>query len=203
MPTEKKQEQKRRDLIVKYRSLDEHPDGITPPPPCNRWCSKITLDKSGNEVDSEILPWLDECHQKKICVGIDTRGDGDPVPVFRNHLGFEESDYIIMEENAFKYDDDGNIVTEESDSGGSVPVADFRYVVGVDATCFIAEHTFRIAGASMQSNRKILEGLTVINNNLIQLLSMVNKAINPQSGGKDSIDAIQDQTSLPDDRIGP
>jgi hypothetical protein len=185
---------KRRDITTHYEPLAIHPEGLKPPYPCNRWCVKKTKTHDGEVLSEDIMPWLDECKDKSVPCGAVLR-DGEIVPAFRPHQGFDEIDYIVMEENAFKYDDEGNIVIEKDENEHETPVADFRYVAGIAAIAFIAEHTFRIAGAAAQTSQQFIGAMQALNNNVVQLCKIQSHALKLQIGDDgQQIREVQDQT---------
>lgn len=185
----------RRDVTQKYEPLAEHPDGLKPPFPCNRWCKKVRRTHDGELVEETIMPWLDECKDKQVPCGAVVI-DGKVVPAFRPHLGFEEIDYIIVEESAFKYDENGVIVTEkDEETGREVPVSDFKYVSGIAAIAFMSEHVFRIASATVQTSQQSTHALQTLNNNMVQLCKMtahIIKLNTPADQAK--IEEVADQT---------
>ena len=188
--------QKRRDITANYEPLADHPDGLVPPFPCNRWCKKVTKAHSGEVIEEQIMPWLDECKDKTIPCGVAADKEGNIVPIFRPHRGFEENDYIVMEENAFKYDEEGDLVREkDEETGRETPVSDFKYVAGIAAIAFISEQLFRTASAVTQSANQSAHALQTLNNNMVQLCKMTAHTLKLQSGeAENQIKEVQDQT---------
>lgn len=197
-----------RNTTTKYESLADadHPENAIKssanwkpiPYPCNRWCLKIVSNSVGKEISREIMPWLDECKDKMIPCGSYADRDGKPQVHYRPHDGFDEIEYIVIEEKAFKFDADGNIMTEKAEgSEEMVPVTDFSYVAGINSVNFIAEHMFKLAAVVMGNNRHLMSAFQSVNNNLVSIAKMASYIIKKSETGK-SIDEIQDQSALPE-----
>jgi hypothetical protein len=190
----------RRDVKTVYEPLEKHPDNLKPPYPCNRWCNKLTKTHDGEIIETVIMPWLDECMDMKISCGAVPGPDG-PIPAFRPHRGFDEIDYVVVEENAFKYDANNEIIMEKNEeTGAEHPVSAFKYVSGINAVNFIAEHLFRVAGMSVNSSRQTMGAIQAMNNNLVQLCKIQSASLKGQLGEtpeEKKIEAPAAQSALP------
>jgi hypothetical protein len=158
----------------------EHPEGKKAPIPCTGWCKRTEIkeDDGKTKETSEILPFLNESHGKKVLAGVDASGK----PVYVQALTFDDPNFITSIETMPEIDPSTGKPFKHAD--GQIKVA-YRFVAGVHAQAWSAvwlQRLFNMMDQLVRTSQMTVNN-TAANAQLLQKLVGSNEGISAIAPG--------------------